>query len=123
MRLRAAGLGPGLIDGEQAFWRSAGLLMQNIGGFFGMLACAWAAQPWGRRSALYGSLVLSFATTVLVFRNLREFEHVYWMLALMGFGQMAVYAVYAIYLSELFPTRLLLALPFLPETPHQPLPE
>lgn len=174
VHLRGAGLGPALVAGEQAFWRSAGLLMQNIGGFFGMLACAWVAQAWGRRPALLASLLLSFATTVLVFRNLREFEHIYWMLPLMGFGQMAVYAVYAIYLPELFPTRLrstgasfcynggriiaatapftisritahlgadieafrsagqwasllllsgLLALPFLPETRNQPLPE
>jgi hypothetical protein len=50
--------------------------------------------------------VLSFATTVLVFRNLREFEHIGWILPLMGFGQMAVYAVDAIDLLELFPTRL-----------------
>lgn len=100
------GLGADVLASEQAFWRSAGLLLQNIGGFCGMLACAWAAQAWGRRPALFGSLALSFATTLLVFRGLREFSQIYWMLPLMGFGQMAVYAVYAIYLPELFPTRL-----------------
>jgi hypothetical protein len=49
--------------------------------------------------------VLSFLTTVLVFRGLREFSQIYWMLPLLGFGQMGVYSVYAIYLPELFPTR------------------
>jgi MFS family permease len=91
---------------EQAFWRSTGLLLQNVGGFFGMLACAWAAQAWGRRRALMSSLLLSFLSTLLVFRTLREFQDIYWMLPLMGFGQMSVYAVYAIYLPELFPTHL-----------------
>jgi hypothetical protein len=50
--------------------------------------------------------VLSFATTVLVFRNLREFEPIDGILPLMGFGQMAVYAVDAIDLLERFPTCL-----------------
>jgi hypothetical protein len=167
-------LGAELLASEQAFWRSAGLLLQNVGGFFGMMTCAWVAQVWGRRPALLGSLALSFVTTLLVFRGLREFSQIYWMLPLMGFGQMAVYAVYAIYLPELFPTRLrstgtsfcynggrviaatapftisritaslggdveafrsagqwaslllltgLVAIPFLPETRHAPLPE
>lgn len=106
VHLGGAALGPQALASEQAFWRSAGLLLQNIGGFLGMLACAAVAQAWGRRPALLGALVLSFATTVLVFRSLREFSQIYWMLPLMGFGQMAVYAVYAIYLPELFPTRL-----------------
>ena len=30
----------------------------------------------------------------------------YWMIPLMGFGQLSVFAVYAIYLPELFPTSL-----------------
>ena len=174
VHLGGAALSPAALASEQAFWRSAGLLLQNIGGFLGMLACAWVSGAWGRRPALLGALLLSFATTLLVFRNLREFEQIYWMLPLMGFGQMAVYAVYAIYLPELFPTRLrstgtsfcynggriiaatapftisritaslgadieafrsagqwvsllllsgLAAVPFLPETRHQPLPE
>jgi MFS family permease len=104
--LGSSGLSAAALASEQAFWRSAGLLLQNIGGFFGMVTCAWVAQAWGRRPALLGSLVLSFATTLVVFRGLRDFSQIYWMLPLMGFGQMAVYAVYAIYLPELFPTRL-----------------
>jgi MFS family permease len=106
LHLGNAGVSADALASEQAFWRSAGLLLQNIGGFFGMMTCAWVAQAWGRRPALLGSLVLSFFTTLLVFRGLREFRQIYWMLPLMGFGQMAVYAVYAIYLPELFPTRL-----------------
>jgi len=106
LHLRGHDLPPDALASEQAFWRSAGLLLQNIGGFLGMMTCAWVAQAWGRRPALLGSLLLSFLTTLLVFRGLREFSQIYWMLPLMGFGQMAVYSVYAIYLPELFPTNL-----------------
>ncbi len=174
LHLGQTGIGPEALASEQAFWRSAGLLLQNVGGFIGMMLCAWVAQAWGRRPALVGSLVLSFLSTLLVFRMLREFSQIYWMLPLLGLGQMSVYAVYAIYLPELFPTSLrstgtsfcynggriiaatapftisritaslggnieafrsagqwvslllltgLLALPFLPETRGQPLPE
>ncbi|MES1195264.1 MAG: MFS transporter, partial [Opitutus sp.] len=95
----------GIAD-KKAFWRSAGLLLQNIGGFFGMMTLAWVAQRWGRRPALAVALLCSFFSTVLVFKYLREFSQIYWMLPLMGFGQLSIFAVYAIYLPELFPTSL-----------------
>jgi MFS family permease len=91
---------------QQAYWRSLGLLFQNMGGFAGMMTLAWVAQRWGRRPALGLALLLSFFSTVLVFKYLREFSQIYWMLPLMGFGQLSVFAVYAIYLPELFPTSL-----------------
>jgi MFS family permease len=106
LHLGQSGLSAEALAGEQAYWRSAGLLLQNVGGFVGMMLCAWVAQAWGRRPALCGSLLLSFFATLLVFRTLREFSQIYWMLPLMGFGQMSVYSVYAIYLPELFPTSL-----------------
>jgi MFS family permease len=106
VHLGQSGVSAEALASEQAYWRSAGLLLQNCGGFVGMMLCAWAAQVWGRRPALLVSLLLSFATTLLVFRTLRDFSQIYWMLPLMGLGQMSVYSVYAIYLPELFPTRL-----------------
>jgi len=97
---------PGELASQQAYWRSTGLLFQNMGGFVGMMTLAWVAQRWGRRPALGVALLCSFLSTVLVFKWLREFSQIYWMLPLMGFGQLSVFAVYAIYLPELFPTSL-----------------
>jgi MFS family permease len=97
---------PNELASQQAYWRSAGLLLQNAGGFFGMMTLAWIAQRWGRRPAAALSLLLSFLSTVLVFKWLREIHQIYWMLPLMGFGQLSAFAVYAIYLPELFPTSL-----------------
>ena len=71
-----------------------------------MMTLAWLAQRWGRRIAYAIAITLSFLTTVLVFRYLREFDQIFWMLPLMGFGQLSVFGVYAIYLPELFPTSL-----------------
>jgi MFS family permease len=104
--LAAAHLPPAALANEQAFWRSTGLLLQNVGGFIGMMTLAWIAQVRGRRFACALALLCSFASTILVFEGLREFSQIFWMLPLMGFGQLSVLAVYAIYLPELFPTSL-----------------
>ncbi|HEU5134049.1 MAG TPA: MFS transporter [Steroidobacteraceae bacterium] len=101
-----AGLSPGDLASEKAYWRSIGLLLQNVGGFFGMLALAQIAQAYGRRIAIGLALLLSIASTWIVFRYMREFEDMYWMLPLMGFGQLSVLGAYAVYLPELFPTSL-----------------
>jgi hypothetical protein len=50
--------------------------------------------------------VLCLVTTAYVFYNLRSATDAYWMLPMMGFAQLAVFAGYSIYFPELFPTRL-----------------
>ena len=94
------------LAGEKAHWSSLGLLLQNLGGFAGMLTLAKVAQAKGRRFAFLVALALSFLSTQMVFRFMREFDQIYWMLPIMGFGQYGVFGVYAIYLPELFPTSL-----------------
>jgi len=94
------------LNSEKAFWSSMGLLLQNIGAFAGMTVMAKIAQVKGRKFAFALALALSFGSTVLVFKGLREFSQIFWMIPLMGFGQLGVFAVYAIYLPELFPTSL-----------------
>jgi MFS family permease len=91
---------------EKAFWGSAGLLLQNVGAFFGMITFAWLAQAKGRKIAFALALLASFLSTLLVFAKLREFSDIFWMIPIMGFGQLSVFAVFAIYLPELFPTSL-----------------
>jgi MFS family permease len=91
---------------QKSYWSGVGLLLQNVGGFLGMLTLAKVAQTIGRKPAFALALTLSFLSTIMVFKYLREVEQIYWMLPLMGFGQYSVFAVYAIYLPELFPTSL-----------------
>jgi MFS family permease len=99
-------LSPAELASKKAYWSSLGLLLQNLGGFFGMLSLAKFAQVKGRRPAFALALLLSFVCTLVVFKFLREIDQIYWMLPLMGFGQFSVFGVYAIYLPELFPTSL-----------------
>jgi hypothetical protein len=104
--LAARHLSPEAMASQKAFWRSAGLLLQNVGGFCGMMALAKMAQVKGRRIAFALALLLSFLSTVLVFKFMRSTAQMYWMLPIMGFGQLSVFGVFAVYLPELFPTSL-----------------
>ncbi len=104
--LAAAGLSAQQMASEKAWWSSLGLLLQNVGGFCGMMTLAKIAQVRGRRFAFGLALTCSFLSTLLVFRFLRDLSDIYWMLPIMGFGQLSIFGVYAIYLPELFPTSL-----------------
>ena len=72
----------------------------------GMMTLSKVAQVKGRKIAFAAAILIAFFATLLVFRYMREINQIYWMLPLEGFGQLSVFAVYAIYLPELFPTRL-----------------
>jgi MFS family permease len=104
--LAAEHLSDAALASQKAWWSSLGLVLQSIGGFFGMLSLAKFAQVKGRKPAFALALTLSFFCTLLVFKYLREIDQIYWMLPIMGFGQYSVFGVYAIYLPELFPTSL-----------------
>jgi MFS family permease len=104
--LAAANLSADAMGSEKAYWASVGLLLQNIGGFIGMMTMAKVAQLKGRKIAFGLAILCSFGSTLLVLTSLRSLQDMYWMIPLMGFGQLSVFAVYAIYLPELFPTSL-----------------
>ncbi len=105
-KLAAQNLSADAMGSEKAYWASVGLLLQNIGGFIGMMTMAKLAQMKGRKFAFGTAILCSFGSTILVFTSLRTVTDIYWMIPLMGFGQLSVFAVYAIYLPELFPTSL-----------------
>lgn len=86
--------------------RAWGLAMQDVGAFVGMMAFTFAASRWSRRAAFLGAFVLCLVITAFVFNSLRSATQAYWMLPMMGFAQLAVFAGYSIYFPELFPTRL-----------------
>ena len=104
--LAAQNFSPEKLASEKTFWASMGLLLQNIGAFIGMMTLSKIAQVRGRKFAFALSLIIAFGSTILVFKGMREFSQIFWMIPLMGFGQLSVFAVYAIYLPELFPTSL-----------------
>ena len=55
--------------------------------------------------ACAGVIGTAMGTTILVFSSLRTYAD-FWMIPLMGFGQLSLFGGYALYFPELFPTRL-----------------
>ena len=86
--------------------RSLGTAMQDVGAFLGMVTFTMVASFLSRRLAFLGALFLSMVVTMFVFKSLNSATDAYWMLPMMGFAQLAVFAGYSIYFPELFPTRL-----------------
>jgi predicted MFS family arabinose efflux permease len=86
--------------------RSIALALQDVGAFAGMFAFTFVAARVARRAAFLGSLVLCIAVVSFVFYSLHSATDAYWMLPLMGCATLSVFAGYAIYFPELFPTRL-----------------
>jgi MFS family permease len=86
--------------------RGWGTAFQDVGSFLGMLTFTMVAAFLSRRLAFLMALLLSMFVTMFVFRSLNSASDAYWMLPMMGFAQLAVFAGYSIYFPELFPTRL-----------------
>ena len=86
--------------------RALGTALQDVGSFFGMVTFTLVAAFVSRRLAFLGALLLSMAVTMFVFTSLQSAADAYWMLPMMGFAQLSVFAGYSIYFPELFPTRL-----------------
>ncbi|MBM3834565.1 MAG: MFS transporter [Verrucomicrobia bacterium] len=86
--------------------RAYGTALQDAGAFLGMMVFTYVASRYSRRVAFLGGFILCLITTAFVFYNLRSAAQAYWMLPMMGFAQLAVFAGYSIYFPELFPARL-----------------
>jgi MFS family permease len=100
------GLPESLIDARLTIWTGIVSLLQNAGGFLGIYAFSRVTHIIGRRKAFAISFVLAASATVLVFGFMSRFSDILWMIPLMGFCQLTLFGGYAIYLPELFPTRL-----------------
>jgi MFS family permease len=93
------------IAGRKQFWIGVNSIVQNIGAFFGMLLFTRLAQGMGRKPAFALAFVAALAATVAYFQMFNGRGDI-WMSAIMGGCQLALFAGFAIYLPELFPTSL-----------------
>jgi MFS family permease len=86
--------------------RGWGTALQDAGAFVGMMVFTAVASVVSRRGAFFGAFLVCLVTVMFVFNFLRAATDAYWMLPLMGFATLSVFAGYSIYFPELFPTRL-----------------
>jgi MFS family permease len=93
------------IAGAKSIWVGINSIVFNIGAFVGMLAMTKLAEGIGRKRAFVIAFLLALVATVGYFRMFNGKGDI-WMSGVMGACQLALFAGFAIYLPELFPTRL-----------------
>ena len=93
------------IAGRQQYWIGVNSIVQNLGAFVGMLLFTRLAQGIGRKAAFAIGYVAALVATVAYFQMFNGRGDI-WMSAIMGGCQLALFAGFAIYLPELFPTSL-----------------
>lgn len=94
------------IDGQKIIWAGVTSLAINAGAFVGMAGFSWLASRIGRKPAFAITIVAAAASVALVFMGMQTRADVIWMNVVMGVCMLALFGGYAIYLPELFPTRL-----------------
>lgn len=103
--LKADGVGADKISQAKTVWTGVNMIVQNVGAFCGMIAFTKAAQRFGRKPTFAVAYVAAFVSTVSYFQFFNSRADI-WMSFFMGFCQLGLFAGFAIYLPELFPTRL-----------------
>jgi MFS family permease len=103
---RAQGIAGAALAGKTTMWLGVTSLLQNTGSFFGVHAFTWLTQRTNRRTAFAISFLAALGMTAFTFWKLNTIGQMFWMVPAMGFTQLALFGGYAIYLPELFPTRL-----------------
>lgn len=102
----AQGMSPAEVNQQLGRWTALSLVLQNIGGFFGIYAYSRLTHRVGRKPAFVVSFLAAMASTMMVFWYMDSFADILWMIPVMGFCQLSLFGGYAIYFPELFPTRL-----------------
>jgi MFS family permease len=95
-----------VIKGKMTFWRGITSIFIQFGAVAGMFSFGYVAQRIGRKPTFAVALIAAAVSTSIVFWFFNDFYQVFWMMPLMGFCQLSLFAGYAVYFPELFPTSL-----------------
>jgi MFS family permease len=93
------------IAGAKGIWIGINSIVFNVGAFVGMIAMTKLAEGVGRKRAFVVAFLAAMVATVGYYQLFNGRSDI-WMSAIMGACQLALFAGFAIYLPELFPTRL-----------------
>jgi MFS family permease len=86
--------------------RTWAYVLNMLGAGFGMWVFTKLAIGIGRRAAFAIGFTATLLITLFVYWKMSTPFDAYWMMPLMGAAQLSVFAGFAIYLPELFPSRL-----------------
>ncbi|HEY3325226.1 MAG TPA: MFS transporter [Planctomycetota bacterium] len=91
---------------EMTSLKSWGLIVQQIGAFFGIMVYSFFATRFGRRPAFLFAFGIGWISVWTTFYFFNDKSHIWFLFPLLGFGTLAPFGGYAMYFPELFPTRL-----------------
>lgn len=86
--------------------RNLAFLLQMLGAATGMWVFTQMCTRLGRRPAFAIGFIAALLVTAYSYLYMESPSDAYWMMPLMGATQLGLFAGYAIYLPELFPSRL-----------------
>lgn len=86
--------------------KSYAVMAQQVGAFLGMLGWAYLAQRIGRRPTFALTFAMCLGIVPMTFFLTTSYERALILFPLLGFFTTALFAGYAVYFPELFPTRL-----------------
>jgi MFS family permease len=104
--LETQGFSSAVLSGKLVVWVGISLIMLNVGAFPGLYLFSPIAERIGRKPTFAMAFLLAMLSTAGGFWFLNDISDIFWMIPIMGFCQFALFAGYAIYFPELFPTRL-----------------
>ncbi len=103
--LSGKNLSAAAISEAKQWWSAANLIVLNIGAFVGMVAFSKAAHRFGRKPVFIVAFLAAMAATIFFYQEFNTRDDI-WMSFVLGVCQLSLFAGFAIYLPELFPTRL-----------------
>jgi MFS family permease len=99
-------LAPDLVKNAVNDAISNAYLLNMLGAAVGMMIFTRVAAGLGRRLAFLIGFMAALIITFLVYWKMSSPMDAYWMMPLMGMAQLSLFAGFAIYLPELFPSKL-----------------
>jgi MFS family permease len=105
-RFASEGISGQELEGSVTFWQGITSMMLNLGAFLGMYSFGIVTQRLGRKQTFALAFIAAGLSTAAVFAFLSELHQIFWLVPFMGFCLLSLFAGYAIYLPELFPTSL-----------------
>jgi MFS family permease len=99
-------LAPDLVKNAVNDAISNAYLLNMLGAAVGMMIFTRVAAGLGRRLAFLIGFIAALIITFLVYWKMSSPNDAYWMMPLMGMAQLSLFAGFAIYLPELFPSKL-----------------
>lgn len=104
--LEAGGMTGSELAGNVKIWGGLYSFFLNVGAAFGMIFFGYLAQRLNRRWSFLLAFIAAMIATASTFWMFNDTSMVFWLTPIMGFCLLSLFAVLAIYLPELFPTRL-----------------